>query len=304
MAARRLPRLRTLVRRTAGPALALLLSAGAAQAAPPQRVVSLNLCTDQLAVLLLPPERIAALSFLSRDEDLSYVADRARSLPVVQGQAEEILPLAPDLVLAGTFTTRPTVALLKARGIPVLELDMPHDFAAIRAQLRQVAAALGEEARGEALVAAMDRTLALSAPADGRRPSALSFAPGGFTSGAGTLSAAVMEAAGLSNYAGGRGLAGYGYLPVEEVAAAPPDLLVADTEPEAHPSLAGRLLSHPALARAVPAEARTRIRSGLWTCGGPFTAEAVAQLAAMRTRLLAGPQVAASTDAAHAPAER
>ncbi|HYC06046.1 MAG TPA: ABC transporter substrate-binding protein [Azospirillaceae bacterium] len=285
-------RLHKVLQTLLGPALAFCaLSAEAA----PQRVVSLNLCTDQLAVLLLPPERIAALSFLARDPDLSYVAARARSLPVVQGSAEEILPLKPDLVLAGTYTTRATVALLKARGIPVLALDMPNDFDTIRAQLRQVAAALGEAARGEALIAEMDGRLAEAADAarGSARPTALTFAPGGFTAGGGTLSAAVMEAAGLSNYAAGKGLQGYGYLPVESVAEAPPDLLVADTDQEARPSLAGRLLSHPALDRAVPAGSRLKMEPGLVTCGGPFTAEAVTRLAEARARLLTRPQVAA-----------
>ncbi|QJE72173.1 ABC transporter substrate-binding protein [Aerophototrophica crusticola] len=128
--------------------LAALATAVALAAAPPvlakpQRVVSLNLCTDQVAVLLLPRERIAALSFLALDRELSAVADSAAGLPTVQGMAEEILPLQPDLVLAGSFTTRPTVALLRARGIKVLELGLADDFDAIRAQLRQVADALG-----------------------------------------------------------------------------------------------------------------------------------------------------------------
>ncbi len=282
--------------RVAAAILLAICLACPALAAPPQRVVSLNLCTDQLAVLLLPPERIAAVSFLARDADLSYVAERAASLPVVHGTAEEILPLKPDLVLAGTFTTRPTVRLLRARGIPVLELGLTRDFDDIRDQTRTVAAALGVPERAEALLAEMDRRLAAAAPAaEDRRPRALTFAPGGFTAGSGTLSDAVMRAAGLENYAAGRGLNGYGYLPIESVAADPPDLLVAGRERPGHPSLAGRMLSHPALDRSLPLEARRRVPAALWTCGGPFTVEAVELLAAARRDLRrGGPEVAAA----------
>ena len=45
--------------------LALLLAAPAAAA--PQRIVSMNLCTDQMALLLAGPERIVSISFLGPD---------------------------------------------------------------------------------------------------------------------------------------------------------------------------------------------------------------------------------------------
>ncbi|MFM2043900.1 MAG: hypothetical protein RLY86_2476 [Pseudomonadota bacterium] len=281
--------------RAPAPAPAVIQAGG-----PPRRVVSLNLCTDQLAVLLLPRERIAGLTFLADDPDLSTVADRVAGIPLVQGQAEEVLALRPDLVLAGIYTTRPTVALLKARGIPVIELGLTDGFDSIRAETRRLAAALGVPERAEELLADMDAALAAAAPAmdaggdpaAGSNPSALTFAPGGFTAGAGTLSDAVMRAAGLTNYAAAKGMNGYGYLSVETVAADPPDLLIASAQPKDYPSLQDRMLGHPALARAVPAGARPRIPGSLWACGGPFTAEAVTRLAAARTGLTARDRLA------------
>jgi len=272
-------------------ALSVLPPLSSAAATSPQRVVSLNLCTDQLVALLLPPERIAALSFLSRDPELSYVADRAQGLPVVRNSAEEILALAPDLVLTGAHTAQSTAALLKARGIPVLEVEMADDFDEVRHQLRQVASALGVPERGAELLAEMDRRLAGAAPtgpAQDRRLRALNLAPGGFTAGAGTQFDAVLRAAGFLNDAAARGLTGYGFLALETVAAHPPDLLIANTEPKEHPSLADRLLKHPVLDRILPAGARVRIPGSLWTCAGPFMAEAVTRLADIRARLLGG----------------
>ncbi|MFV3131756.1 ABC transporter substrate-binding protein [Niveispirillum sp. KHB5.9] len=255
--------------------------------AGPARVVSLNLCTDQLALALLPRERIVALSFLAADPGLSALSDRVGDIPLVQGMAEEVLPLVPDLVLAGTFTTRPTIALLRARGVTVLEVGLVSDFDGIRAQIRQVAAALDVAARGEELIAGMDATLAAAAPTGPARPArVLSLAPGAFTAGSGTLSDAVMRAAGLVNYAADKGLQGYGYLPVETVAADPPDLLVANADEQGYPSLNGQMLAHPALDRAVPAQDRPAVPGRLWTCGGPFTADAATMLAAARDRLL------------------
>lgn len=276
--------------------LAMAPAAAAASLAragePPRRVVSLNLCTDQLAALLLPPGRIAALSRLARDPELSYVATRIEGIAVTEGGAEELLALKPDLVLAGTYTAQPAVRMAKAHHIPVVQVGLIADFDGIRAQVRTVAAALGESAKGEDLLADMDRRLAAAAPGDGRRPTALSLAPGAFTSGAGTLTAAVMRAAGLANYPEAKGMTGYGYLTVEGIVADPPDLLITGAPSPGRgvkdrPSLAGALISHPALARAIPPDRRPALDENLLGCGGPYTAAAVEALAHARADWLA-----------------
>lgn len=264
-----------------------------AKAGPPQRVVSLNLCTDQMVLALLPRDRIAGLSHLAGDAAYSPLIDRVGDIPLLQGMAEEVLPLHPDLVLVGVYTTRPTVALLRARGIAVRELAQPSDFDGIREQIRDLAQLLDVTARGEALIAEMDATLNSAATPirpDARPLRVLSLAPGAFTAGAGTLYDAVMRAAGLVNYAADKGLVGYGYLAVEDVVADPPDLMLANADEKSHPSLNGQLLAHPALARAIPPHRRPSIPGRFWTCGGPFTAQAVARLAAARDQLSPVPE--------------
>ena len=263
-----------------------------ADAQAPTRIVSLNLCTDQWLLLLAPRDHIAALSSLAVDPDLSALWQQVGTLPLTHGTAEEVLPLAPDLVLAGRYTARPTVALLKARGVKVLEIDLADDFEAVRAQARQVAAALDRVAAGEALIAAMDAQLAAAAPpADAvPGPRILNMTTGAFTAGSGTLHDAVIRAAGLRNYAAEKGLAGYGYLALETLAADPPDLLIANSGAPSPPSLAGQLLSHPVLAAAVPQGRRVDLPARFWTCGGPFTADAVTRLAALRPATAPLPQ--------------
>lgn len=254
--------------------VALGLLAAPASAAP-QRVVSLNLCADQLLVLLADRADILSLSPLSRDPQLSYVAPRVADVPQNHGMAEEIFPHAPDLVIAGSYTAKPTVAFLKSKGIPVLELSIPRNFDEIRAQVRRIAEVLGRSDRGEALIAGMDRILADVQPAPGARPLALAWQPGGFTAGAGTLTDAVFAAAGVENFAARAGLKGYGYLGLEAVVAGRPDLLVSESAMPGRPSLQQALLQHPALREGSGIGRRVDVPSALTACGGPFTAEAV-----------------------------
>ena len=73
---------------------------GEAGAEAPRRVVSINLCTDQLALAVAAPGQLVSVSELARDPALSAMASRAAAIPSNRGRAEEVLALRPDLVLA------------------------------------------------------------------------------------------------------------------------------------------------------------------------------------------------------------
>lgn len=85
-------------------AAAALFFAVDARAAP-QRVASIYLCADVLLVRLAERERIVSLTRFAADPALSPVADVARGIAVNRGRAEDILPLQPDLVIAGDART-------------------------------------------------------------------------------------------------------------------------------------------------------------------------------------------------------
>ena len=235
-----------------------------ASARAAERVVSLNLCTDQMLVLLAPG-KVAALTPLARDPSLSFVAAQAAHLPTVRASAEAVLRLQPDLILAEPYSAQTTLALLRDEGLRVLTVSEPRDFAAIRAETRNLAAALDVPERGESLIAAMDAELTSVPRREPRR--ALAWEPRGFTAGPGTLMDAVLHAAGLTNASDGRRIG------LEALLRHRPDLLVVSASPE-YPSLASEMLNHPAVAD-IP---RRAIPPALTLCGGPFTADAASLL--------------------------
>ena len=80
-------------------ALCIALWMTVAQAADaPRRVVSFNLCADQLVVALADPEQIAGLSPYAADPALSVVAEPARQYRKADWQAESTILLEPDLI--------------------------------------------------------------------------------------------------------------------------------------------------------------------------------------------------------------
>ena len=229
------------------------------------RVVSLNLCTDQLLVLLAP-EQVAALSPLARDPALSFVARQAAGLPVVGVDAEAVLRLNPELVLAEDYGAQAVVGFLRDRGVRVVQVGEPADFAGVARQVGTVAAALGEPARGAALLAGMRARLG-AVPA-ARRGHAIFWQARGYTAGAGGFDDAVLRAAGYRHTGTG------GQMAVEALAAHPPDLLVTEWAP-VYPSLATDVLVHPALSK-IP---RRTVDPALLACPGPWSVGAVEALA-------------------------
>jgi ABC-type Fe3+-hydroxamate transport system substrate-binding protein len=85
----------------------------------PVSVASINLCADQLLLLLADGEQIVSLSKLAHDKAGSRFYKQAQAYPVNQAAAEQILPLQPDLVIAGQFTNSYTIKLLMELGLRV-----------------------------------------------------------------------------------------------------------------------------------------------------------------------------------------
>lgn len=270
--------------------LSTLLTLGVAAAASaerPSRIVSMNLCTDQLLLMLADRDRIVSLSYLAANPRSSAMAREAQGLHLNHGLAEEILPLEPDLVIAGAFTTRPTVFLLRELGYRVIDQPVANDLDDVRANIRRIAAAIGEPDRGEALIAAFDARLAALPPARGRAPRTALYWANGFTSGKGTLAQAIVTAAGLHNLAADLGIAGSWQLPLESLLAANPEALITGRSRE-QPALANESLRHPALEQRFANRPQLRIADKYWICGTPWVATAIERLAAFRQSIQSG----------------
>ncbi|MGD0640891.1 MAG: ABC transporter substrate-binding protein [Roseiarcus sp.] len=263
---------------------AALTSAGAASAADPavkpRRIVSINMCMDELVLRLADRDAIASVTWLSQDPRNANMAEAAKGLPANNGLAEEALSYHPDLVLAGPFTERSTIALLRQVGAPVVEFDVPETFADVRRQIREVAAVIGEPQRGEALVAQIDRRLARIV-VDASRPPlrAIILRPNGFTVGPGSLVDEILRRAGMTNLAARLDLGAYQQIPLERLAMLDADVLIVDSEGFEAPSLATEALSHPIVAALSRHMKVVALPSRLWTCAGPALVDAVRTLA-------------------------
>lgn len=251
--------------------------------AKPRRIVSINLCTDQLAMLLADRNRIASVSYLATKRDASVMYKEASGFPQNHGLAEEILLKKPDLVLAGAFTSRPTVFLLKELGFKLVEIPVASSIEDIRFNIRTVADAIGETRRGNQLIDAFDQRLAAASVSFTQpRPIAAYYRENGFTSGAHSLGGAILEAAGFINLAAQLGISGTGHLALEVLISHRPDFIVRHQPRHPDHSVAIGTFQHPAFRTFAADRSVVRIADPLWACGTPFVIEAIEHLAASR----------------------
>lgn len=243
----------------------------------PVRVMSLNLCTDQLVLALLPPERIASVTWIARDEGQSLLADRAQAVPVNHALAEEVIDQQPDLVLAGTFGTTAVRSMLSRLGYPLVEVDHANSIADVRRITRQVAHAVGEAQRGEALIARMDAQLAALDREGAAAIPVVAWDRAGFSAGEGTLYDAILEAAGARNLARGSLVRSYRRPDIEVLLQTNPALLVkgsADTRAQA----GGEDVTRHRLVREYWSDRTLVIAQAYYVCGTPMVGDAATSL--------------------------
>lgn len=236
-------------------------------------IVSLNPCTDAVLAEVADPAQILAVSHYSHDPRASSMPlAEARRFRASGGTVEEVLALDPDVVVAGSFLPPATAQAFERLGVRVETFGIVPDLAENAAQVRRLATLVGHPERGEALLARIDAALA-AARHEGEPVTALLWQQGGIVPGEDTLIVHLMAHAGFASHSAARGLGQGAYLPLEQVLADPPEVVLA----------AGgeRMLTHPAL-RGLAGVRYERLDPTLLFCGGPTIERAAERLAQVR----------------------
>ncbi|MBO9499455.1 MAG: ABC transporter substrate-binding protein [Novosphingobium sp.] len=254
----------------------------------PQRIMSTNLCSDMLLLMLVPRERIASITYLAHDPVEALLPGADRGVAINHGSAEEVVRDRPDLILASPWSGATMRKLAAQVGAPVAEIDSADSFADIRRIVRQTGRLVGEPARAEALIAGMDRTLArLDANRPARAIDVAVWDGSGSVPGRGTLTDAIIRAAGARNIAAKFPDSRHSSYSLEELLVARPGALMRGTDGYEAPSLRDSAAEHP-LIRAAYRDRRVTYPDSLYSCGLPQSADAAARLRAALMKTAAG----------------
>ncbi|WP_289040985.1 ABC transporter substrate-binding protein [uncultured Aliiroseovarius sp.] len=259
----------------------LIATAQDAPDVPPKRVVSINLCTDQLAMMLADPGQLVSVSVLAREPESSAMVEEAQGFPINYARAEEIFMLKPDLVVAGAFSSQATVQMLRKLGLAVEVFEPALSLDDVSAAMTRMGAALHQDARAAHQVAQFEARLAALREQVTTRPRAAIYYANGYSVGDQSLSGQILATAGFDNIAREAGIPMAGNIPLEVLALLDPDVVITGQRYPAA-SRSEEILDHPVVRQLQDARLRGTIADRDWICGTPHVLRAVEGLIGLR----------------------
>jgi len=250
--------------------------------AKPQRIVSLNLCADQILMELLPPHRLVGVTNMAGDPEISFAHQKAQNYHAHSGRVEEIIALKPDLIIAGQFTSSASNQLLESLGYPLIKIGLPHSMADVFEQIERIGKKVDATEPAEKLLGNLKQRLSILnqekrlAPL----PRAIVYYANGYSAGKKTIVNEILNVAGFSNIAAEEGLIGVAPFSLERLIASKPDALILGKLSDNELSLAHHLLQHKAIQKMtnVGQVKKIMVADRLWNCAGPSNIAAVEYL--------------------------
>ena len=239
--------------------------------AAPRRVASLNLCTDELVLLLAAPEQIVSVTHLAQQEAETPLWRQAQRYRRNDGSLLSVVALRPDLIVTMGGGGADRLRIAARLGIPTLDLPFAQSLGDVRESIRRLALALGRPAEGAALLRRIDALIRSAPPV---RRDTIWLGGGGRTVSATGLEAQWMALAGMRQ----RPLQG-DRVSLETLLVRPPAILLRSDYRQGQYSSGQRWLSHP-LAREVRAQRVIPTDGRRWTCMGPLLIDEIVRLRA------------------------
>ena len=242
------------------------------------------------------PSQILALSPQSRDPSLSAFVEEAAAWPASTGRMEDILKLAPDLLIISAYSSATMRALIESFGIQVIVLDAAQNYAAARQEILELGELIGRATQAQAYLTQLDHQLArvqrqteaqieketqTDTAIDKTRPPIryLNYQRRGLTIGMGHIIDDIITLAGGVNL--GRQIGkSIGPMNLETVIRMQPDFLITESEEQKPIDRGSEILTHPALTVFFPAEKQIFLPTQLLVCAGATTPQAVAHIKA------------------------
>jgi iron complex transport system substrate-binding protein len=246
------------------PVSASLLAASAAL-----KVASLNLCTDELVLLLAAPDQIVSVTHLAQQPAETPLWRQARRYRANDGSLLSVAGLKPDLVVTMGGGARDRLRVARRLGIRTVDFPFAQSLGDVETSVTRLAGALGRPQAGTTLLRRM-AALRASAPA-GRRDT-IWLGGGGRTVSPDGLEAQWMGLAGMRQRPtiGDR-------MSLETLMLRPPAILLRSDYRQGQYSAGQRWLNHPAARR--PLNSQVIATDGrLWTCMSPLLIDEILRL--------------------------
>ncbi len=207
----------------------------------------------EIALGLIDSSRVAAIYSFFADPEGSNIADAVDDIPLIGFEPEEVIALAPEVIVVSRFTNPDLVAVFKDAGIPVLRTALEGSNGDVP-NILLMAYMLGAEDRGLELAAKVTTRLefvrervAGAGVTESERTSVLTVSELGdiWAAGAGSNVDNIIKDAGGVNAAAE--IDNFQQISIESIAAMDPDMIIITQPMESGLALADKLKASPVL---------------------------------------------------------
>ena len=244
------------------------------------KIVSLDLCSDQIVLILADKNQVAAISTAAEDV-YSFYRQKAFYFPKTRGTIEEIIMLEPDVVLQTYSATMNMGEMVERIGASLIELNFGNKPETLYKNIELAGKVLGQK----------DRAFQFNKIYAGRinkiknQPrSKLKIAyitPSGVTAGTGTSVDDIIKLSGFESYAAAHNFKGWINLPIENLIMDPPDIFITGYfEDEAVTQSNWSLARHSSLIKMMENIPTVNIPSSYLSCNGLFIVDAAEHIRA------------------------
>lgn len=237
------------------------------------RVISTNVCIDNILINIFGTENVVAVSNLVDDARYSHVRMLDQSIERISFDAETILSLRPSLVLISNFSNHRVVKILKDSGLKIVKVPFATKLSDISQNIQIVGTAIKQQTKAKIAADAIDQHIGETMPKTGKF--ALHITSNNYIYGNNSLISDAIRYAGMAAPEQDRFANKPGFYNIENIILSKPDYLIVDGSDEIDSLKFEHDRYHPAFKVAYPPKHRIKIEPKLWSCAHQLTPQII-----------------------------
>ena len=238
------------------------------------RIVSLDLCSDQIVLILADQNQVAAIS-TAADDVYSFYREKAVFFPKTRGKIEEIIMLEPDVVMQTYSTTMNMGKMTKRIGASLIELNYSNEPEILYKNIKMAGKVLGQNDRASQFNKRYANRINKIKNQPRSKLKIAYVTPSGVTAGIGTSVNDIIKLSGFESYAATHNFKGWLNLPIENLIMDPPDIFITGYfEDKAVTQSNWSLARHNSLIKMMKNIPTVNIPSSYLSCNGLFIVDA------------------------------
>lgn len=238
-----------------------------------QRVISTNVCIDNILINMFDIKHVVAVSNLVDDPRYSQVKFLDQKIERISFDAEQILGLRPSIVLISNFSNQRVVRILQKSGTKIITVPYATQFSQLTENIRIIGTAIKQNKKAKQLIKKINQQIDRTATHTDKF--ALHVTSNNYIYGKNSLISDAIRHAGFSAFdASGFGES-HGFVSTESIIASKPDYLITDKIHTVNNFVSSKDRYHPALGTAYPTQNRIYVDPKLWSCAHQSTPQII-----------------------------